>query len=82
MKSGRCPKCGSSRVYTWREGGWLRVTHPLYLAGKKLLPGIYNSARVDRDFYICLECGYLETYAIVDRNVAKMVEEGWTQVGS
>jgi len=61
MKSGICPKCQSDQVYVadraYDEGGLLRFSP-------------FSAAR--KQFYICRECGYVESY--LDPKDLKKVE--------
>jgi predicted nucleic-acid-binding Zn-ribbon protein len=65
MKNGKCPKCGSSNVYTDTE---------------KFTEIQVNYRRVTHDDYICTDCGYHESY-INDKGVLNKVAESWKKVG-
>ncbi|MEY9874648.1 transposase-like protein [Streptacidiphilus sp. MAP12-33] len=57
MRSGICPKCGSTEVHT-RFGGIFRgQTRSIVVAG-----GLLGSTRATSDDYVCTDCGYFEQY--------------------
>lgn len=67
MKSGQCPKCGSSEVYRKTRGA--------------LEEGVSISlwAAATLDTYICTNCGYIENYVLDDSNFTKIVKK-WDKV--
>lgn len=70
MKSGKCPKCGSTEVYTKRNGIQSEVAFKMaYLAMKA--PYL--------DAYICLSCGDFEQY-VADVNELQDIKQDWTKV--
>jgi hypothetical protein len=76
MKKGKCPKCGSADVRSslgvkGREYGESTAIQ----IGGSLLP---RTARVDN--YICISCGYLESY-VSDQKKLRLIAEHWPRAG-
>lgn len=70
MKTGHCPKCGSTDV---RVGHAIQGTY-----GIGLIPiNMFTRVKVDR--YVCMYCGYIESY-IADQEDLRKVAENWTPV--
>lgn len=70
MKTGRCPKCGSTDV---RVGHGIRGPY-----GIGSIPlSWFSSIKVDR--YVCMYCGYVETY-VADQDGLRNVAENWPPV--
>ena len=75
MKSGICPKCGSSKVFS---------AHKLPLKGG---PFGSNSIPVSLtrlaalDNYVCTECGLVESY-IADADILRAVANKWERVNT
>lgn len=67
MKSGQCPKCGSSDVYQRSKGPFEEGVSISLWAAATL------------DTYLCTNCGYVEHYALDDGNFAKIVKK-WDKV--
>ena len=57
MKSGKCPKCNSSNVYF----------KPYELIEVRL-----HKAKVESVDYVCVDCGYFETY-ITDKDALSKI---------
>lgn len=73
MKSGTCPNCGSSDVYagtniTFKGGRYGSNTVPI---------SAWYGAMLDN--YVCVNCGYLESY-ISDRARLDKIKEKWVKV--
>jgi predicted nucleic-acid-binding Zn-ribbon protein len=76
MKSGVCPKCGSTEVYSGahisnKRGGYYANTIPL---------GGYWAQGVALDNYVCVNCGYVESY-ISDEKALREIAQKWPRVG-
>jgi Zn finger protein HypA/HybF involved in hydrogenase expression len=68
MKSGTCPKCGSTDVRFRKGTGYrscLAVTH---FTGT-------NTAD-----YVCPDCGFIESYVADPGVIAKRIREKWPRV--
>jgi predicted nucleic-acid-binding Zn-ribbon protein len=78
MKSGQCPKCGSFDV---RSGQY--VPHKEGSYNSNTIPVSYGlfSHNVALDNYVCMECGYVESY-ISDIDELRMIADKWPRVGS
>ena len=76
MKSGVCPKCGSQEVYSgehlprWTKQG-------SYWANSVPITG-WNYGELDN--YVCVDCGYVESY-IGNRAKLHKIAEKWPRVG-
>ncbi len=73
MKHGKCPKCGSTQIYTapdlpLKSGPFGNNAIPISLTSMAAL-----------DNYVCAECGWVEHY-ITDPNMLKKVARKWTPV--
>ena len=66
MKSGKCPKCGSSEIYRVRAHNQRSA---LNLA-------MFKYARLD-DF-VCTGCGYVESY-VIDKAKLDDIRRSWTR---
>ena len=71
MKNGICPNCGSSEVHagtdlTFKEGRYNVI--PISLG---------TTAPLDN--YVCVECGYVESY-IGDRTKLEQIKKKWSKV--
>ena len=74
MKQGKCPKCGSEKVYAGVE--ILPKSGPF---GSNSIPiSIVSIAALDN--YVCTDCGYLERY-IADPEKLKEIENKWPKAG-
>jgi len=70
MKSGKCPKCGSSNVRKGKkQGAWD--------TDKGMVPigGAFDS-HLKVQHYVCIGCGYVETYAADPKGLEK-VRKKW-----
>ncbi len=65
MKSGKCPKCGSSEIY--------RVHAHNQRSALNL--AMFKYARLDD--YVCTSCGYVESY-IADKAKLEDIKQLWT----
>lgn len=70
---GVCPICGSERVKSGAE-----VRDKSGLRGANRIP-INATRAVPLDNYICLDCGYLESY-IADRSILNRIAREWPKV--
>ena len=72
MRSGICPKCGSDEVHLGekRKGA--------YRIGMIPLGGTFGRD-MPRDFYICVECGYIESY-ISERDNLDRIAKKWPRI--
>ena len=76
MKSGQCPKCGSFEVYS---GAY--VTNKRGNYGSNTIPvsgGIFPQL-APLDNYVCVNCGYVESY-ISDEEQLQRIAEKWPRV--
>ena len=73
MKTGKCPKCGSSSVYT-RRNGIGEDSGARYIHGLSFVTTV-----TPVDTFLCTECGYFEHY-IADRDRLCEVPEKWDEV--
>jgi ribosomal protein S27AE len=76
MKSGICPKCGSSEIYSGaslpsyaKMGSYWANTIPVTL---------WTLAPLDN--YICANCGFMESY-VADPAKRAMIARKWPRVG-
>jgi predicted nucleic-acid-binding Zn-ribbon protein len=71
MKDGTCPKCGSTDIRVKRDG--------LASYGAVYLPiGMFGQARMD--VYVCMNCGYVESYVSDSYNLRRIAEK-WPRLG-
>ncbi len=73
MRNGVCPQCGSHEVYR-RPNAW-------YLSGGdktgiKMLHENYAEMTAVPDVYLCVDCGYFESY-IHDRKALELARRYW-----
>ncbi len=71
MKSGKCPKCGSTEVYLKKDGFQRSLTVVLGFGDMRM-------ARFED--YLCMNCGFTESY-ITNLNDMKDVPDKWTKAG-
>ncbi len=66
MKSGKCPKCGSTNVHKGRKPG-------TWTSDKVMVPigGPFDANAKVRQ-YVCIGCGYVETYVSVPKELEKL----------
>lgn len=70
MKDGVCPKCGSHEVYAGNE--------IFFKGSNNSIPiNFMNSAALDN--YVCVNCGYVESY-ISDSGKLRKIKENWPKV--
>ncbi|GIK67350.1 MAG: hypothetical protein BroJett018_51440 [Chloroflexota bacterium] len=72
MKSGKCPKCGSTEVYTKRSG---------MQSGYTVGMGFANTKHMEADDYICMVCGYFEQYLVEVASKLKDLPSKWKKAG-
>ena len=70
MKSGKCPKCGSQRVYCGVN------VHPKSgpFASNSIPISITSIAALDN--YVCVDCGFLERY-VADQSKLREIADKW-----
>lgn len=66
MKSGKCPKCGSTEVY-FRENVFPHDASQIRINAMNYAP--FN-------YYVCVDCGYMEYY-ISNPKKLKKIEQHW-----
>jgi predicted nucleic-acid-binding Zn-ribbon protein len=73
MKNGKCPKCGSSNVYSAADlplkGG------PF---GSNTIP-VSLTSMAPLDNYVCVDCGLVESY-VADKEKRKEIARKWRAV--
>lgn len=73
MKTGRCPKCGSNKVYSAADlplkGG------PF---GSNSIP-VSLTSMAPLDNYVCVDCGLLESY-VADQDKLAEIARKWSAV--
>lgn len=74
MKSGVCPKCSSSQIYSGVDVFMKGGGH----GGNRIPITSFTSARLDN--YVCVECGYVESY-ISERDKLEKIVEKWPRPG-
>lgn len=73
MKAGKCPKCGSSRIYAATD---LPLKSGPF--GSNAIP-VTLTAIAALDNYVCVDCGLVESY-IADAAMLKKIAGKWTPV--
>jgi len=73
MKTGICPKCGSHEVYggtevKWKSGGYNFNCIPITA---------FTATALDN--YVCVDCGYVESY-VTDKAKIQKLREKWPKV--
>ena len=78
MKTGRCPKCNSTNIFSNSNGidyGGDSYSIELWIGS--------DNDRVNRqsDFtsYLCADCGYFENY-LIDKDILWEVQKKWNKV--
>ena len=73
MKNGKCPKCGSTRIYTAKD-------MPLKAGpfGSNSIPVSLTSLAA-LDNYVCLDCGFVERY-VADSDKLDEIKRKWLAV--
>lgn len=69
MKTGKCPKCNSTQVY-YKEA-------LIAQEGSNIRINAFNMAALD--YYVCTECGYVESY-IANPNKLNKIERQWIKI--
>jgi predicted nucleic-acid-binding Zn-ribbon protein len=73
MKNGRCPKCGSNKIYAATDlplkGG--------PFASNSIPVSLTSMASLDN--YVCIECGLVESYVAEKDKLAEIARK-WTAV--
>lgn len=71
MRSGICPNCGNSEVYAGTD---VKVKKGRY----NVIPiALLTEAALDN--YVCVECGYVESY-VADRAKLEKIKAKWQKV--
>jgi predicted nucleic-acid-binding Zn-ribbon protein len=73
LKDGVCPQCGSERI---RSGAAIEGKEGL--RGGNRIP-INAVIQVALDNYVCVDCGYVESY-ISDRSILNSIAKEWAKV--
>lgn len=76
MKNGQCPKCGSTNVYTRRQG----IEYERSMKLGIIIRTAGGTMPSPLDNYICTGCGYFESY-IADERKLDDVASNWDKVG-
>ncbi|MBN1638837.1 MAG: hypothetical protein JW866_07710 [Ignavibacteriales bacterium] len=74
MKKGKCPKCGSSNIY---EGTKVKMKGGSH--GSNSIP-ITSWSAAPLDNYVCIDCGYVESY-IANKEKLEKIKEKWPKFG-
>ncbi len=73
MKNGKCPKCGSTEIYTAQD---LPLKSGPF--GSNAIP-VSLTAIAALDNYVCTDCGFLERY-VADAEKLKQIAKKWGHV--
>ena len=73
LKEGLCPQCGSERV---RSGAAIEGKEGLRGGNRIPINGVIHVAL---DNYVCVDCGYVESY-ISDRSILNRIAKEWTRI--
>ena len=76
MKSGQCPKCGSFDVYS---GAYVTNKRGYYSSNTIPVSGGIFAQVVALDNYVCVNCGYVESY-ISDEEQLRRIADKWPRV--
>ncbi len=76
MRSGRCPKCNSTTIYSRYYGIFFSSPAALHIAFHAL-SGLGMGTRYVS--FVCTSCGYFENY-IADANKLATIAQKWTKV--
>lgn len=81
MKSGICPKCGSNNIHTNTDLHYFGK--PGAFGGNSIQISTFrwNGGTATLDSYICVDCGFLESYVHKDKK-RKTIAEKWPKVES
>lgn len=74
MRNGVCPKCGSNEIYMRAENKGGENVNSIPLGG------FWSIRYFGLDNYICVECGYVESY-ISSPNALQAIAGEWQRVG-
>ena len=74
MKQGKCPKCGSTKIYSaddlpLKSGPFGSNSIPVSLTVMAAL-----------DNYVCIDCGLVESY-VAEKRLLKKIAQKWNPVG-
>lgn len=78
MKSGLCPKCGSTDI---RSGEFLEQKEWNYMGNRIPVTLAFRKTAAWLDNYVCARCGYVESY-IADPQRLTEITERWPAVAS
>ena len=73
MKQGKCPKCGSTEIYS--SADLLLKSGPF---GSNSIP-VSLTAMAALDNYVCVDCGLVESY-VADESMLKKIAKRWKAV--
>ena len=73
MKQGKCPKCGSTNIYT--AGDLPLKSGPF---GSNSIP-VTLTAIAALDNYVCVDCGLVERY-VADESMLNRIADKWNAV--
>jgi predicted nucleic-acid-binding Zn-ribbon protein len=73
VKDGKCPKCGSNKVYQGMD-----IPAKFGPFGSNSIP-ITMISIAALDNYVCVECGYVESY-ITERTKLREISKRWPRV--
>jgi hypothetical protein len=76
MKNGTCPKCSQNTVHMNKKGITYHSNSSMYI---HIPHGIMTMPFGDYTDYVCVSCGYFETY-IDDPNKLDDLRQHWTKV--
>jgi predicted nucleic-acid-binding Zn-ribbon protein len=75
LKSGTCPKCGSSEVYTTKDTP---------KRGERMQLVVSSATWIFLDTYYCTNCGCFEEYVndadVKDQKTIEKIKEKWKKV--
>jgi hypothetical protein len=77
MLNGICPKCGSEEVYSGANRS--RKTNGYGMNAIPIKRGFFEPSKVALDNYVCIRCGYVESY-ISNRQKLDEIAENWSKV--
>lgn len=73
MKQGKCPKCGSTKIYSAED---LPLKSGPF--GSNAIP-VSLTAMAALDNYVCVACGLVESY-VADESMLKKIAKKWKAV--
>lgn len=73
MKSGKCPKCGSSDIYKSHK------ISPSRYPGNRIMikMGLMKNMIAILIHYVCVDCNYIESYVAENKESMKNIKEEW-----